>query len=122
MELENTDATSATTTLDSIKGVFVDSLRRNNKKIRDDRAIAIVEAAEMLYKRTVEDLELEIRGMKRDRDAMLDLSPTDANSLLLASDFNAKAFVQKDLELGVNIRLLEIKVEIARERYKFLFS
>ena len=108
--------------LEDMKGAFVGSLVRNNKKIREDRAIAIAEAAGMLYKRTVEDLELEIKTLKREREAMLDLSPTDAQSLVLATDFNAQAFVSKDIEIGLKIRNLNIKLEIATERYNHLFT
>lgn len=109
-------------TLSDMKGAFVGSLVRNNKKIREDRAIAIAESAEMLYKRQVEDTELQIKQLKRDREAMLDLSPTDAQSLVLASDFDAKKFVEKDIQLGVAIRNLEITLEIAKSRYTHLFK
>lgn len=108
--------------INDIKGAFAESLVRNNKKIRDDRAIAIVEEAEMLYKRQVEDLQVKIKQMKRERDGMLDLSPTSADSLTLASDFKGDAFVEKDLKLGVDIRNLEIKLEIAVKRYSHLFE
>ena len=110
------------TDLENMKGAFVESLKRNNSKIKEDRAIAIAEAAELIYKREVEDLGIQIKQMRRERDAMLDLSPKDANSLILASDFNAKEFVYKDLELGVKIRNLEIKLEIAQSRYNGLFN
>lgn len=116
----NTD--TETPQLDQMGGAFVESLKRNNRKIREDRAVAITESAEILYKREKEDLELEVKKLKRERDAMLDLSPTDANSLVLSSDFDAKAFVAKDLEIGVKIRNLEIKLEIAKSRYEFLFT
>lgn len=115
-------AEAETSQLDNMKGAFVGSLVRNNKKIREDRAIAISESAQMLFKRAVEDLEVVIKQLKRDRDAMLDLSPTDAQSLVLASDFNAQAFVDKDIKMGVEIRNLEIKLEIARARYTYLFE
>jgi len=39
------------------EGAFLSSLKRNNKQIRDDRAAAIGESAQLLYKRAVEDLE-----------------------------------------------------------------
>lgn len=105
-----------------VKGAFMESLVRNNKKIRDDRAIAIGEAAQMIYKREVEDTELKIKQLKRERDAMLDLSPTTADSLVLASDFDAKKFVEKDIQIGVQIRNLEIVLEIAKTRYAHLFG
>lgn len=105
-----------------MKGAFIESLQRNNKKIREDRAVAIAEDAQLLYKREVEDLEIQIKQHRRERDAMLDLSPTNADSLVLASDFDSKNFVNKDIELGVKIRNLEIKLEIAKTRYTELFS
>lgn len=108
--------------LNEMKGAFVGSLVRNNKKIREDRAIAIAEAAQMLYKREVEDTELKIKQLRRERESMLDLSPTTADSLVMASDFDAKAFVAKDIQLGVSIRNLEITLEIARTRYTHLFE
>ena len=64
---------------------------------------------------------VEIKKKKRDRENMLDMSPENAMSLMVASDFNATLFVQKDLELGVAIRNLEIKLEIATARYNELF-
>lgn len=108
--------------LQQLSGAFVASLVRKNSKIKEDRALAIAESAQMFYKRTVEDLELEVKQLKRDRDAMLDLSPTTADSLIMASDFDAKKFTEKDIELGVKIRTLEIKLEIARDPYKTLFG
>ena len=43
--------------LEGMQGAFVDSLVRNNKQIKKDRAIAIAESLHMKYKRKVEDLE-----------------------------------------------------------------
>lgn len=105
-----------------LKGAFIDSLFRNNKQIREDRALNISEDAEIHYKRMVEDIEMEIRKLRRDRDIMLDLSPTDSTSLVLASDFKAKDFVDKDLKIGIEIRNLEIKLEILKERFIYLFQ
>lgn len=105
-----------------IKGAFFESLVRNNKKIREDRAAAIQEQAELLYKRKVEDLTVEIKRLRRERENMLDLSPENATSLIVASDFDAEAFVNKDLELGIKLRELEIKLDIAKTRYAQLFE
>jgi hypothetical protein len=105
-----------------LTGAFIDSLKRNNGKIREDRAIAIGESAQMRYKRKIEDLEMELKQLKRDRDNMMDLSPASADSLVLASDFDAQNFVDKDVQIGITIRNLEIQLEIARERYNTLFN
>jgi len=104
------------------QGAFYASLKRNNKQIRDDRATAISEDTELIYKRAIEDIELKIKKMKREQDNMLDLSPTNAQSLVLASDFDSSAYVDKELELGVKIRNEQIKLEIAKERYNYLFG
>lgn len=106
----------------NLTGAFFDSLNRNNKKIKRDRAIAITEDAQLLYKREIEDMEMQLKRLIRERDNMLDLSPTTADSLVLASDFDGKNFVSKDLQIGLNIRNLEIKLDIGKRRYNLLFE
>ena len=53
---------------------------------------------------------------------MLDLSPDHALSLKLAENFDSAEFVAKDIRLGIAIRNEEIKLEIAKDRYNFLFG
>ena len=53
---------------------------------------------------------------------MLDMSPTNAQSLIVASDFDADSYVAKDLKLGVDIRNNEIKLQVAIDRYEYLFG
>jgi hypothetical protein len=108
--------------LEEIKGAFQESLLRNNKKIRADRAESIVEDAETIYKRKVEDLRLSIKRKTRDRENMLDLSPDTAMSLKVASDFDAIDYVEKDAKLSLDIRNESIKLELAIVRYKHLFG
>ncbi len=103
-------------------GAFFESLTRNNKQIRSDRAASISEDAQIMYRRAVEDLEVRIKRMKRDRDNMLDLSPESATSLKLASDFDSAEYVKKDIELGVAIRNAEIQLKIAHDQYEHLFG
>jgi hypothetical protein len=108
--------------LNEMNGRFVESLRRNNKQIRSDRALSIAEDAQMIYKREIEDIAANLKKMRRDRENMLDLAPENTISLKLASDFDAKAFVTKDIELGLRIRNEEIKLGVATERYEILFG
>jgi hypothetical protein len=115
--MENTE-----NALNEMKGSFVSSLRRNNKQIRDDRALAIAEDAQLIFKREVEDLQTELKRVKRDRDNMLDLGGNNTTNIISLSDFDAKAFVAKDLEMGLKIRNLEIKLEIAQDSYDSLFA
>lgn len=107
---------------EEMQGAFIDSLKRNNRQIRSDRATAIAEDAQVMYRRKVEDLELSINRMRRDRENMLDMSPDNTLSLKLASDFNAAEYVQKDIDLGVKIRNAEIQLDIAQKQYKYLFE
>jgi len=122
----NTDELKVNTVSDEeeveFKGKFFESLNRNNRTIKKDRAISITEDAHQLYQRTIEDMERSIKKMKRDRANMLDLNPSDANSLVVASDFDAAKFVEKDLDLGVKIRNLQIRLEIAKESFTNLFG
>jgi len=104
------------------QGAFMESLIRNNSKIRKDRAEALNEDTQTIYKRTIEDIQMEIKKMERERLSMLDLSPTTAQSLVLASDFDSKSFVEKDIDLGIRIRNSKIKLEIATLQYKHLFG
>lgn len=120
-ELIGAYVVNETETSEIPSGAFVASLKRNNAKIRSDRAEAIAENAHTLYRRRIEDLQMNIRQLKRDRDNMLDLSPSDAQSLKLASDFNAQEFVEKDIAMGIKLRNLEIELQIAAERFNYLF-
>lgn len=109
-------------TLKEEQGAFFSSLKRNNKQIRDDRATAIAEDTQLVYKREIEDLDLSIKKMKREQENMLDLSPTNAQSLILASDFDSNSYTKKDIDLGVKIRNAEITLDIAKKRYEYLFG
>lgn len=104
------------------EGAFIDSLKRNNKEIRNDRAAAIAEDTQLVYKRKVEDIELSIKKMEREQENMLDLSPDHAMSLILASDFDSAQYTEKDVDLGVKIRNAQITLEIAKKRYEHLFN
>lgn len=105
-----------------VKGAFLASLKRNNKQIRQDRAASISEDTELVYRRQIEDLGLCIKKLQRDQENMLDLSPTDSHSLVLASDFDCQKYVNKDVEIGIKIRNTEIKLGIAKKRYAYLFG
>jgi len=104
------------------QGAFGASLKRNNKQIRDDRAEAISRSSKLKYKRKIEDLEELLISMKTERDNMLDLSPTTAQSLELASNFDADKFVANDGELSVKIRETTIRMNICKQRYNYLFG
>ena len=117
-----TAVVSAEDTLASMKGAFVESLTRGSKKIKADRAIVIAESAQLKYKRSIEDMQMDIKTLQRERDNMLDLSPTTSDSLELAKNFDADAFVKKDQSIGLQIREVKIRLEEATARYEILFG
>jgi hypothetical protein len=104
------------------KGAFVQSLKRNNKEIKAARAEAIAEDLQLVYKRKVEDLELKLKNLRRNQENMLDLSPENTYSLKIANEFDANKWTEDHLELGVKIRETEIKLDIARKQYEYLFA
>lgn len=109
--------------MDEMKvGAFLGSLTRNNKQIKADRAQAIVEDAEIVYRRKIEDLEMEIKRLKRDQESSLDLSPDNAMSLKPALSFSAIDFVNSDMEHSIKIREKEIERDLANDRFKYLFG
>lgn len=106
---------------EELKPRFIESLQRNNDQIREDRARIIGEDAELIYRRRVEDIELKIKRLEREQEGLTDISPLDKNSLTFA-DFQPEAFVQKDIELSLTIRNLNIQLELTRNRFEYLFG
>lgn len=106
---------------EDLKPRFIESLQRNNDQIREDRARTIGEDSELIYRRRVEDIELKIKRLEREQEGLIDISPLDKNSLTFA-DFQPEAFVQRDIELSLLIRNLNIQLEISTKRFKYLFG
>lgn len=106
---------------DELKPRFIGLLQRNNDQIREDRALVIGADSELIYRRRVEDIELKIKRLEREREGLIDISPLDRNSLTFA-DFQPEAFVQKDIELSLTIRNLNIQLEVAVKRFEYLFG
>lgn len=101
---------------------FLRMLQRSRKEIVGDRAVTIFEETEMMYSRTIEDLKMKLKNLHRQRQNLMDVSPKDRASLLPASDFDAKAFIEKDIELGQDIKETKEVLEILEERYQTLFG
>jgi hypothetical protein len=105
-----------------VKGALYQSLNRNNKDILKDRAETIGEDLEMTFKRGVENIEVKLKRLNRDRASMYDLSPTNTQTLILAKDLDAQLILENDNKMSIEIRQLEINLEIANERYLHLFG
>jgi hypothetical protein len=122
MSTEATTAITAEDALAGMKGQFVESLTRGSKKIKADRALVIAESAQLIYKRSIEDLEMDIKTTQREQANQLDLSPTTSDSLELAKNFDALEFVKKDQAYTLKLRELRIRLEEYKARYAVLFG
>lgn len=105
-----------------VKGALNESLSRSNKQIRQERGDAIAEDMEMSFKREVEDLEMKIKRKTRDKLNMIDFSPTNAQSLVMGKDVDAHEIKDQILKIRLEIRNLNIRLNLAKEEYEFLFG
>ncbi len=119
---ENLESQDQVEGAEPIKGALYDSLSRSNAQIRKERGDVIAEDLETVFKRNVEDLELKVKRLMRDRANMYDFSPTNTQSLVMAKDLDSTEILEKDMTLSVELRNVEIKLEIAKERYLYLFG
>ena len=104
------------------EGALYQSLKRNSKEIKNDRAETIAEDLEMTFKRGVEDIARRLKRLVRERNNMFDFSPTNTQSLVLAKDLDSNEILFKDTNLSVEIRQVEIELELAKDRYTYLFG
>jgi len=107
---------------DELKGAFLESLKRTNKEIKEARAKSIGSSAETFYRRKIEDMDMEIQEMLREQEDMLDMSPSSALSLQLATDFKADVFTDTDVKLVKNIRNQKVILKEVAGRYEYLFG
>lgn len=104
------------------QGAFGASLARNASKIKEDRAIAILRNGEKYFRRKVEDITDRISNLETERDSLLDMSPNDINSLVMATDFKAEEFYETEKRLTLQIREARVELEEMQTRYKHLFG
>jgi len=104
------------------KGKFGRLLMRSNTKLRQDRGLQIVKDTEKKYRRTIEDLRDNLESLQLDRDNMLDINPSNTQTIINPSDFESDVFVKKDIEIGIKIREIGIKLAVAEKRYGDLFE
>lgn len=104
------------------KGALGASLLRNSKQIKEERGFNIWNETERTYRRKVEDLQYKIDRLKQQQAGLLDLSPENSQSLILAKDFDPEKFFAADNDFTMQIRTAKIELEEASERYKQLFT
>ncbi len=104
------------------QGALYQSLARNNKEILKDRAETIAEDLETTFSRNAQDLSKKLKRLIRERNNMYDFSPTNTQSLMLGKEVQGDDILVKDMTLSIEIRKIEIELEIAINRYEFLFG
>lgn len=109
-------------TPERVAPAFAVSLKRNNEAIKGDRAAAITEDTQLVYKRQIEDLGMELKKLHRQQENALDLSPNHADDLILAKNFDCESYVNKDVEVAVKINKTQIRLDIAVKRFDYLFG
>lgn len=104
------------------EGFLMASLRRSNKQIRQERGDAIYEDLQIVYKRKVEDLEVEVKRSIRKQENSFDFSPTNSQSLVMAKELESVDIYDEDIKTSLEIRNLKVKLNEAKKRYNYLFG
>ena len=103
------------------EGFVAQSLSRTTKQIRLDRGDIIAEELEVEYRREIENLTLEISRNRRVQSLYFDFSPNNTHSLVM-KEVNGALIMKDDLKVELENRNLEIKLNLAKKRYNFLFG
>ena len=105
------------------KGGFLNaSLSRSNQQIRQERGDAIAEDLQIIYKRNVEDIEMKLTRLSREQKNAFDFSPTNSQSLVMAKELDSMQILEKDIQMSIRERELKITLNVAKQRYNFLFG
>lgn len=112
---------SAEDRLKSTEGEFAKSMLRNNRQIRADRGLQLVNSSRTFYARHIDDIKMKIDNMDIDLAAMLDLSPTDKNALNFR-EFDGPEFVKQHSDLAVKIHTEKLRLNAAIKQYNKLYG
>ena len=104
------------------QGKFTSMLSRSNKDLRKDRAALITETAETKFRRLLEDLDQECRTLEIDRANLLDVNPSNTQTILNPSDFDADDFVNRSMKYGLLLREKKIRRDIVQLQYEEYFG
>jgi hypothetical protein len=102
--------------------LFAQTLSRSTSTIKSDRATEIAELAEISFKRCVEDLERDLKIVRRKKKSSIDLSPDNTYSIMKVKDFEPEEFQRTYNEIGLKERELVIKLNNAKNSYNELFG
>lgn len=103
-------------------GTFQAMLQRNNKQLREDRALEIAEDLEIAYSRRIEDREKEIKAIDRKMNRMLDITGDNIQTRMSSKDFEAEAFLDVREALIKDRAGSELILDRLKEDYNALFE
>lgn len=101
---------------------FAEMLKRDNKSIRDERAVRVSSEAKMDFIELVNSTKRELFGYENQLDAMSDLSTSNTTTTanrIGEFTFNSKDFVQRRANLRLQKALTTQKLELLMEDAEF---
>lgn len=103
---------------------FQKQLSRSNSKIREDRAKRIAEAARDAQLKLVMDLKAQKRKLENELDGMTDLSSDNQTTSMnvISPNWDADQFMSQIQKLKTDIKMIDIKIQIAEETTKEWFD
>lgn len=110
------------TDIKDLKGALGQSLARNSKQIKLDRAMNIHRTGEKEFRRRIEDLDDRIINLSQERDSLLDMSPDDANKLTIGTDFRASEFYEAVRKFTLQIRETKVELDEMKAQYEYIFG
>jgi hypothetical protein len=104
-------------------GILGPTLKQTYKQIKDSRIEAMLEDAELKYRRDIEDECAKVRQCDRDmEDAILDILPSNAGQGISPSQFDADKLMTTRINTLFIKREQSIKLGIMLSDYETLFG
>jgi len=106
-----------------ITGILGPTLKQTYKQIKDSRIEAMLEDAELKYRRDIEDECAKVRQCDRDmEDAILDILPANAGQGINPAAFDASKLKNTRVSTLLTRRESSIKLGILVNDYETLFG
>lgn len=104
-------------------GILGPTLKQTYKQIKDSRIEAMLEDAELKYRREIEDVCAKVRQCERDmEDAILDILPSNAGQGINPSAFDADRLKNTRISTLITKREQAVRLGILVNDYETLFG
>lgn len=97
-----------------MKGKFFNAISRTEEEVSKERAEGIAEETELVFRRQVEDTELELKQLERQKKETLNVINLD--------NFKSNKFVDDQLSLAIKINNVKKRLVIIKEQYAEMFE